>query len=243
MPILAVTLDVEADHGWRRPFRFDALERTAPLQALLDRHGVPLTAFATGEALERDSPLWGWLRDGPHTIGLHSHGHPRPGSPWDPADLDRALHAFRARFGHRPTCWRPPYGHLDPASLVDLRDAGLTRLSTYRADGGLIACPDGGPPVLDRPVSRALGLPLTLSALSLLGPRLLRALPPRAVLCLHLHDVIPTAARRALPLPFRLAYLPGRRHGDPLAYFERLLTSLGRRGVRFAPLFEVSDPP
>lgn len=241
-PILAVTLDIEADHGWSRPYRFDALDRTAPLQALLDRHGVPLTAFATGEALERDSPLWAWLEAGPHQVGLHSYAHPRPGAPWDPVDLARARAAFRARFGRDATCWRPPYGRLDPRSLPDLRQAGLTRLSSYRARGGLLASPDGGMPLLDLPVSRALGLPLSLATLQVLGPALLRAAPPRAVLCLHLHDVIPTAARALLPLPLRLAYLPARRHGDPLAFLDALLSDLAASGTRFAPLFSPGAP-
>lgn len=233
---LALTLDIEADHGWTRPYRFEALQGTGPLQALLDARRAPLTAFATGEALQHDSPLWRWLPDRGDPVGLHSHAHPRPGSPWDPADLALALHAWRARFPGAPTLWRPPYGLLDEAAVPDLRDAGFTLLSTYRPRGGLVAAPDGGLPLLDRPVSRVLGLPLTLSVLQTVGPALLQALPPRAVLCLHLHDVVPVAARSALPLYWRAAYVPGRRHGPGLDFLARVLDRLQDQGIRLVHL-------
>ncbi len=234
---LAVTIDIEADHGWTRPYRFDALSRTAALQGLCDRLDVPLTAFATGEALEHDSPLWAWLDARGDEIGLHSYAHPRPGQPWDRDDLLRACDRYQARFARAAGCWRPPYGRLQDDALLDLRDAGLDRLSTYRRRGGLLAAPDGGAPLLDKPVSRVFGLPLTLSQLLTVGPVLLRGLPDRAVLCLHLHDVVPTDARAALPWFWRAAYRPGRRHGDPLVFFEGLLAGLARQGVRFVPLF------
>lgn len=239
---LALTLDVEADHGWARPYAFEALGRTGPLQALLDHHRAPLCTFATGEALERDSALWAWLVARGDEVGLHSWGHPRPGAPWDPADLDRALAAYHQRFGHAPRAWRPPYGRLHPDSLPDLSRAGLRLLSTYGARGGLRASPDGGPPLLDLPVSRPLGLPLTLAALRLLGPGLLRRAPARAVLCLHLHDVVPTAARSALPLPLRLAYRLGDRQGPALDLLDRLLSEQVAAGVRLVPLFSAAQP-
>jgi hypothetical protein len=226
----SLTLDLEADHGWRRPYRWEALARTEPLQALLDAWRVPLTVFATGEALERPSPLWDWLEGRGDEIGLHSWSHPRPGQPFDPTEVQRAVAVYRRRFGREPSIWRPPYGRMKPGEARALLDAGIRRVSTF----GWGEAPRG---LEDRPVGRALGLPLCLSHLAAIGAPMRRRIPARSVICAHLHDLVPTAARARLPLPLRAYYWLGARQGEPLSALARLLGDLEARGTRFVPLW------
>jgi peptidoglycan/xylan/chitin deacetylase (PgdA/CDA1 family) len=231
--VCSLTLDLEADHGWARPYRWDALARTGALQALLDAHSAPLTTFATGESLAHASPLWAWLEARGDEIGLHSHSHPTPTDPFDPDDVRRAVAAYRQRFDRDPGCWRPPYGRLKVGEPRALREVGIRRVSTFHD-------PQVGLGLDDRPVSRVMGIPLGLSWLMVVGRAMVHRLPDRAVLVMHLHDVVPTEARAGLPLPLRGFYALGARHGDPLAFLARLLTEIEARGTRFVPLWEPS---
>jgi peptidoglycan/xylan/chitin deacetylase (PgdA/CDA1 family) len=132
---LALTFDDGPDADW-----------TPRVLGVLEKHGVPATFFVRGDHFRAHGDI---LRDasGRHEIGNHT---------WDHHDLGRSTYA-QARdqlqrtsdeieqvMGHRPTLFRPPYGHLAGSSVLAAAELGLTTImwSAQMHEGRYLSHPD-----------------------------------------------------------------------------------------------------
>lgn len=113
-PLVALTFDDGPDP-----------EATPRLLELLARHGAHATFFALGRQLERHPHLAARIASEGHALANHTFDHPslpRLGGRARRRDLRAAQRALGARSSGLV---RPPYGHLDPASRLDMLRLGL----------------------------------------------------------------------------------------------------------------------
>ena len=94
----------------------------------LERAGASATFFVMGEQLGRHWPLARDAQERGHELGLHGFAHSRhdeltPAAARD--DVARAVGAFEAALGRRPTLFRPPYGRFAEASFAACASLGL----------------------------------------------------------------------------------------------------------------------
>jgi len=89
------------------------------------------TFFLVGEQVERDPALAAEIAAAGHGIGLHCHRHRnllRLG-PWQVReDIERARVAIEDATGRSPQLYRPPYGLLNAAALLQARRRGWRTL-------------------------------------------------------------------------------------------------------------------
>jgi peptidoglycan/xylan/chitin deacetylase (PgdA/CDA1 family) len=114
---IAVTFD-DGPHPQGTPAVLDALSAV----------GATATFFLIGEQVARWPALAAEIAAAGHEIGLHGYVHRlllrrRIGEL--EADLDRADEVIAAATGHRPTCYRPPYGVFSSGALGLVRRRGL----------------------------------------------------------------------------------------------------------------------
>jgi len=114
---LALTFDDGPDAKW-----------TPKVLSVLERHDVPATFFVRGDHLRAHGDI---LRDGSgrHEIGNHTWDHPDLGRLTYVQARDQLLRAsdeIERVLGHRPTLFRPPYGHLAGSSVLAAAELGLT---------------------------------------------------------------------------------------------------------------------
>lgn len=101
---------------------------TPALLDALDAAGARGTFFVLGEQLMRHHALSREAIERGHELALHGFEHARheslPG--WMARDdVARAVGAFEAALGRRPTLFRPPYGRFSEHSYAACRDLGL----------------------------------------------------------------------------------------------------------------------
>jgi peptidoglycan-N-acetylglucosamine deacetylase len=92
---------------------------------------VRATFFLVGEQVERSPALAREILAAGHEIGLHCHRHRNllRLTPWQVrADLTRALAVIEDATGHSPRLYRPPYGVLNAAALLQARARGWRTL-------------------------------------------------------------------------------------------------------------------
>lgn len=159
-------------------------EATPRTLDLLDELGMQATFFVLGSRVGNNAELISEVLRRGHGVGCHGfrHEHHLLRSPrWIRRDFDQALGAL-AEAGVRPRWYRPPYGQLTAATLVEARRHGL-EMVLWSAWGREWVAPDADAVVA----------------------RLLRRLEPGAIVLLHDNDVVgpPGKAantRRALEL-------------------------------------------
>jgi len=102
----------------------------AVLEVLADKD-THATFFLVGEQIERDPALAAEIAAAGHGIGLHCHRHRnllRLG-PWQVReDIERARVAIEDATGRSPQLYRPPYGLLNAAALLQARRRGWRTL-------------------------------------------------------------------------------------------------------------------
>ncbi len=113
---LALTFDDGPDPQW-----------TPRVLSTLAKHGVPATFFVRGDHLSQHAQVYAG----------HEH-HEFANHTWDHPDLGRFTYAqvvdqlgrtgeeMARIFGHRPTLFRPPYGHVGGSTMLAAAEAGLT---------------------------------------------------------------------------------------------------------------------
>ena len=254
-----LTLDLEKDHdGFTDQFdTINRLDRIHALLELLRSHHIPLTIFVVTEL----------LRSHPHIIKLfdacrpewasHSHHHRLDVGPHQEA-IRQSRVAFTEFFKCQPKGFRGPFGYLHPRDVDVLRVEGFIydasifpalwtlgsgfqhrRLPTlpWEYENGLLELPCAVVP--------RVRVMLSVSYLKLLGlrvvSRLLQLFPPEPVLVIvcHLHDLIPTPARRELPLALRLARKRNETSGFMVLNW--LIDELRSRGYVFVTMAELAQ--
>jgi len=92
---------------------------TLRILEVLAQRGVTATFFVIGRKAEGCPELIQAILDGGHDLGLHSYDHDRLFALRSEStvrrDLDRSLAALEKLSGRRPTFFRPPIGHTNPA--------------------------------------------------------------------------------------------------------------------------------
>jgi peptidoglycan/xylan/chitin deacetylase (PgdA/CDA1 family) len=94
---------------------------------LLDALGMKATFFVLGSLVEAHPELVGEIRRRGHGVGLHGYHHRHHllhGPRWVRRDTEAALAAL-AGAGVRPRWYRPPYGQLSAATVLEARRHGM----------------------------------------------------------------------------------------------------------------------
>jgi peptidoglycan-N-acetylglucosamine deacetylase len=136
LPHVAITFD-DGPHA----------EGTPAVLELLAEAGAPATFFLVGEQVERHRALAARIAAEGHEIALHCQRHRnlmRVGPRGLRDDLDRALAAIEDATGRSPRLYRPPYGILNAAALIEARRRGWEPLlwSRWGRDWARDATPD-----------------------------------------------------------------------------------------------------
>jgi peptidoglycan/xylan/chitin deacetylase (PgdA/CDA1 family) len=257
--LACLTLDLEGDYAGLAD-RFDSLarpERIGRLLEVLRGHRVPLTAFVVTRLLGSHPRVIELLQNALQPEwASHSHDHRLDVRSYRD-EIRRSRDAFARFFRFPPQGFRAPAGRLFPGDVEALRAEGFAydssvfpaiwslgcgfrnrRLPTmpWEYDGGLLELP-----FAVVPKARVI---LSISYLKLLGLRafrlLFQAFPPEPVLVIdsHLHDFVPTSARKTLPLSLRLAFK--RNEAAGLAVLEWLIETLHARGYAFVTMSELA---
>lgn len=115
---LALTFDDGPRPNWT-PRVLDALERA----------GVKATFFCRGDRVAKFGALH---KNGPHELGNHTWSHPDLGR-LDFAhvhdQLRRTSDVMAETYGHKPTLFRPPYGHVGGAALIAAASLDMTTIA------------------------------------------------------------------------------------------------------------------
>jgi len=117
------TLALTFDDGPHPRFTLQVLD-------LLARHDQRATFFLVGRSLAAHPEVGRAIREGGHTIGLHSYGHSSFNAFFSRArlrdDFAAAERAFEDALDMRPTLYRPPVGLVNPNVMGVAREKGLT---------------------------------------------------------------------------------------------------------------------
>lgn len=257
--LACVTLDLEEDYAGMTS-RFETLDRPdriGDFLNLLRSHQVPLTVFVVTRL----------LRSHPHAVKLlaaiqpewacHSHHHRLDVASYKD-EVRQSLDAFTDFFGFVPVGFRAPAGRLHPGDVEVLWSEGFTYDSSifpavwsfgagfrhcrfptlpWEYENGLIELPFAVLPTVR--------VVLSVSYVKLLGIRLfkslLRLFPPEPVVIIdsHLHDFVPTPARKELPLHMRLAFK--RNEAAGLTILGWLIDELRSRRYSFVTMSELAN--
>lgn len=249
-PVALLSIDVETDYGTGHT---EALSRLPRLLDLLDRLGLPLTAFVEGQLFEREPASCALLVERGVDVQLHVYDHGTAGD--TPESLARGVQAYEAFMRRRPEGYRAHTYRLSPA-LYDalaalgfawdssvMRGLGLGRNTDpgfksgdYFVLGDLIEFPLG----VWRYVRLPLNHPYSLLAGSA-GAALLRAVSGPAgslVACnVHMTDLVRSPALAHSPYGRLFEWMQRwmwlGQGGDSFAAFERLCVYLRSRGFTF----------
>jgi peptidoglycan/xylan/chitin deacetylase (PgdA/CDA1 family) len=106
----------------------DGWTKDAALPALLKAWGVPVTVFATNDAIKDDLPYLRTLRAAGATVQNHTltHADLRKGSRSSAErEICGASDAYARDFGERPWLFRPPFGSYDDATVQAAKACGI----------------------------------------------------------------------------------------------------------------------
>ena len=212
-----LSIDVEHDYNGSRA---DALERLPDLLAVVQRVGLPLTAFVEGRLFTARPHLCASLAEAGADLQLHCYDHRDPGD--TPESLRRGVDAFEGFTGTRPCGYRAHTYRLTEPLLSALMAEGFAWDSSILPGFGLGNHPGrtfrhGDWFVLDDalaefPVAswRGIGIPFTHSYRQLMGrfvESLLdraAALPALLIYDMHMVDLVPDGRLRNSSLPLWL---------------------------------------
>lgn len=115
-PIISLTFDDGPCHPY-----------TSQLLEILDREGIQATFFMPGRNVEREPSLAAEVAS-QHTIGNHTHTHPR--LTWSRAvkvrdELQRGQEAIHAATGNLTTIFRVPHGWYGPQVISTASELGM----------------------------------------------------------------------------------------------------------------------
>lgn len=259
--VACFTLDLEADYAGVPPEEtYDSLSDTVAFEEMIGEHGIALTAFVTGQILDRGFPILSRLKALGTRFEAHTYSHPVSGPPEEKiADIGRGIDAHVRYFGARPRGYRAPQGRISEKEIAYLaREGFLYSSSVFPAwlpgRYNNLRLPTrpfryGGAGLLEIPISVVprVRLPITASHLNLLGWGAYRTLmaafgcPAVLNVCMHLYDFADVPAYASLPLKERLGYARTRRMADKRRDVEGLLRHLRARGYRYAYLTDVAE--
>jgi hypothetical protein len=248
------TLDLEQDYAGVAPVETyetltdrEALERLA---AIVRKHGLNLTVFATGRVLEHQRDAVRFFEQLGAEIELHGYGHSMS-NPDFVAEVECGVAAYDGFFGKTPLGYRSPGGVTSPLLFETLVKAGIkydsslvpsfrwgvysnlkgsTKLYTH-PDSSLVELPIGVVPGVRLPVAtsyiRLLGWPTYRLLFRLFGT------PVPLIYLFHLVDLTPVPMRKRLSPFLRNAYARG--EGKGLDLFEASVEFFKARG--YAPAY------
>jgi peptidoglycan/xylan/chitin deacetylase (PgdA/CDA1 family) len=249
------TLDYELDYGGRVN-SFDTLndrQGHRRLREMLDRHQVPLSAFAQTSVLDDYSDALRVLQS--LATEVHSHSHTHASTQFDSNfELSHSLDVLAKKFPQDAYGYRAPYGKLyegdedllkklgysfDSSIFPSIRPGKFNHLGApiepYFWKNGLREFPFA--------VLPKVRLILGISYMKLFGPLLyewlIRAvgLPQVLVFYGHMHDYFPTDAPKHFPAPIRFAFS---RNGDKaFGITESFLKLLKSKGYQFVTMNEL----
>lgn len=115
-------------HGDAVALTFDdgPVDRTAEAVALLDEHGAKGTFFFVGEKIRGREDLVARMTAAGHEVGNHSSHHRLFSRP---SDIRATSSLLAGITREEPRLYRPPFGAIDTATAVAVRDAGLKSVS------------------------------------------------------------------------------------------------------------------
>lgn len=114
----------------------DGLERDPAVVEFFREHPMPSSLFLVQSAAAAGEDFFRQLQDAGATIHTHTYTHP------DLTTVDTAtrtnevcgpLDDFEARFGRRPTLFRPPYGAVDDTVQVTAKGCGYRAVVLWKA--------------------------------------------------------------------------------------------------------------
>ncbi len=102
---------------------------TSELLAILKKHNVKATFFCKGRYVEALPDIVRAVASDGHTIANHSYSHPHSQALsvdmfWKD-EVGRTQEIFRKILGFAPTLYRPPFGEIKDAQIVELQKNGL----------------------------------------------------------------------------------------------------------------------
>jgi peptidoglycan/xylan/chitin deacetylase (PgdA/CDA1 family) len=127
---VALTFDDGPDPKW-----------TPRILATLAHHKAKATFFLVGKKAEEHPEVVRAILEAGHAVGLHSYAHDRLFALRRERrvreDLERGLEVLEKLTGQRPTLFRPPIGHTNPAiaRVVDSLDLTVVGWSAAGRDG------------------------------------------------------------------------------------------------------------
>jgi peptidoglycan/xylan/chitin deacetylase (PgdA/CDA1 family) len=134
---VAVTFDGGPDPQW-----------TPRILDLLGKHGATATFFLVARNAEEHPEVARSIVDKGHAVGLRSHGHDRlfvlRSERKVREDLERGVAVLEQVTGQRPSLYRPPRGHTNPAMarVVDALGLVVVGWTIGGRDGSARARPD-----------------------------------------------------------------------------------------------------
>ena len=253
------TLDLEHDYAGVAPVEtYETLTRLSELERLstiVRRHGLKLTAFATGRFLEQQRDAVLFFQELGAEVELHGYNHPMH-KPDFVAEAEWGVAAYRTFFGKTPLGYRSPGGITSPLLFETLVKVGIHydssivpsfRWGVYSNLNGPTAphlCP--GFPLMELPIGVVprIRLPVATSYIRLLGWPTYRMLfrlfgtPSPLVYLFHLVDLVPVPMRKRLTPLLRGAY--ARAEGKGLDVFEasvRFFETAGYMPIHMSDLY------
>lgn len=244
-PTVCLTLDLESDYATDG---FDALGSTGRLAEYCRRNGIPLTVFAEGRVLRNFPDV---LEQFPSNTEFQLHCNDHRNVPDTPAALSSAVDAYQRVFGHAPTGYRAANYRMTADLLNALQshhfvwDASCLPIEkssySWPSNDGKPFSLSGGLWELPVSVTPSLGIPVTMSMVSLVGLplfwRLLRSgeVNGDLVFVFHLHDLFPTRSLRQATIKRILGHSWNYRFflSDPFERFTRFVDRLQMVGYEF----------
>lgn len=248
-PIACLSLDLESDYATDS---FEALRRLPELRAFCAGLKIPLTIFVEGRVLRDYADCLGCFPQGTDFqlhCGDHRHIPDRAG------DLKRSFADFTRVFGRAPIGYRAGNYKMTKEILETLETLQFKWDASYLSSGVRdLQLPSDRPfrmpnGLWELPVTRwpVVGIPMTMSMVSLLGTGLTKALkslvgvPAYSMFVFHLHDIFPTTALRRATLKRRLGHSWNYRFGlrDPFKRFADFVLALRQHDCRFVTGSEI----
>jgi len=118
------------------------IQRAEAIQLLKDA-GVPVSLFLMSSVADRNPPYFAALQREGAVIESHTISHPSlRGRSYarQKKEICGSSDQLGARFGRRPTLFRPPYGEYDQTTLRAARDCGMKAVLNWKAaaNGGKV---------------------------------------------------------------------------------------------------------
>lgn len=241
MKNIAITLDLEADHGLRNQDNYESMGSLDDLIELLVKYSVPLTVFVTGKIIKEKSSLIEKFHKLKVEFGLHTYSHGTEEiNKID--EVEKAYNAYKSYFKREPYGYRPAYGIIS-RSEIDYLSKKRTRYISTLTGRRVKKCANS---LLDIPVSklRLINIPLGLGWVNFFGIKMFKILlklfsfNDPAVFYFHMHDLLRSNMIEKLPFYWKIFYYRNKRNNfiDNLQF---VLEYFGEQGYRFVRMSEM----